>query len=175
MQFIEKIKEQIRTQRISVVMKANSSMICLYWTIGKAILEKQEEEGWGAKVIDRMAKDLKEAFPDLSGFSPRNIKYMRKFALCWPDYEFVQRVVAQIPWRTNITLLDKLKEQEERIWYAEKTIENGFYIDLLRNMLETQLSKLVSENRKIAVRHTNDFIENVNKIIEILKKDISKT
>ena len=175
MQFIEKIKEQIRTQRISVVMKANSSMICLYWTIGKAILEKQEEEGWGAKVIDRMAKDLKEAFPDLSGFSPRNIKYMRKFALCWPDYEFVQRVVAQIPWRTNITLLDKLKEQEERIWYAEKTIENGFYIDLLRNMLETQLSKLVSENRKIAVRHTNDFIENVNKIIEILKKDISET
>ena len=175
MQFIEKIKERIRTQRISVVMKANSSMICLYWAIGRAILEKQEEEGWGAKVIDRMAKDLKEAFPDLSGFSPRNIKYMRKFALCWPDYEFVQRVVAQIPWRTNITLLDKLKEQEERIWYAEKTIENGFYIDLLRNMLETQLSKLVSENRKIAVRHTNDFIENVNKIIEILKKDISKT
>ena len=114
MQFIEKIKEQIRMQRISVVMKANSSMICLYWTIGKAILEKQEEEGWGAKVIDRMAKDLKEAFPDMSGFSPRNIKYMRKFALCWPDYEIVQRVVAQIPWRTNRTLLDKLDTAESR-------------------------------------------------------------
>ena len=175
LEFIEKIKMEIQKQRVSIVMKANAGMICLYWNIGKDILAKQEEEGWGAKVIDRMAKDLKEAFPDMSGFSPRNIKYMRKFALCWPDYEFVQRVVAQIPWRTNITLLDKLKEQEERIWYAEKTIENGFYIDLLRNMLETQLSKLVSENRKIAVRHTNDFIENVNKIIEILKKDISKT
>ena len=139
MQFIEKIKEQIRTQRISVVMKANSSMICLYWTIGKAILEKQEEEGWGAKVIDRMAKDLKEAFPDMSGFSPRNIKYMRKFALCWPDYEIVQRVVAQIPWRTNITLLDKLKEQEERIWYAEKTIENGWSSTILELQIQSKL------------------------------------
>ncbi len=139
MQFIEKIKEQIRTQRISVVMKANSSMICLYWTIGKAILEKQEEEGWGAKVIDRMAKDLKEAFPDMSGFSPRNIKYMRKFALCWPDYEIVQRVVAQIPWRTNITLLDKLKEQEERIWYADKTIENGWSKTILELQIQSRL------------------------------------
>ena len=139
MQFIEKIKEQIRIQRISVVMKANSSMICLYWTIGKAILEKQEEEGWGAKVIDRMAKDLKEAFPDMSGFSPRNIKYMRKFALCWTDYEIVQRVVAQIPWRTNITLLDKLKEQEERIWYAEKTIENGWSKTILELQIQSRL------------------------------------
>ena len=139
MQFIEKIKEQIQMQRISVVMKANSSMICLYWTIGKAILEKQEEEGWGAKVIDRMAKDLKEAFPDMSGFSPRNIKYMRKFALCWPDYEIVQRVVAQLPWRTNITLLDKLREQEERIWYAEKTIENGWSKTILELQIQSRL------------------------------------
>lgn len=62
-------------------------MICLYWHIGKEILQKQEKEGWGAKIIDRMSKDLKEAFPDMSGFSPRNIKYMRKFAACWPDFE----------------------------------------------------------------------------------------
>ena len=95
LQFIEEIKNEIRKQRISVVLNANSSMICLYWNIGKAILEKQEQEGWGAKVIDRMAKDLKEKFPDMSGFSPRNIKYMRKFAECWPDFEIVQQVVAQ--------------------------------------------------------------------------------
>ena len=77
--FIEAIKKEIENQRLKVVLNANSSMICLYWNIGKAILQKQEEEGWGAKVIDRMAKDLKDAFPDMSGFSPRNIKYMRKF------------------------------------------------------------------------------------------------
>ena len=111
MQFIEEIKTQIQTRRLSVVLNANSSMICLYWTIGKAILDKQQAEGWGAKVIDRMAKDLKEAFPEMTGFSPRNIKYMRKFAECWLDYELVQQVVAQIPWRTNRALLEKLDAQ----------------------------------------------------------------
>lgn len=82
LQFIEEIKKEIQKQRVSVVMNANTSMICLYWNIGRAILKKQEEEGWGAKVIDRMSKDLKIAFPEMSGFSTRNIKYMRKFAQC---------------------------------------------------------------------------------------------
>ena len=78
LEFIEEIKKEIQHQRLTVVLNANSSMICLYWHIGKEILQKQEKEGWGAKIIDRMSKDLKEAFPDMSGFSPRNIKYMRK-------------------------------------------------------------------------------------------------
>ncbi|MGN1314674.1 MAG: YhcG family protein [Lachnospiraceae bacterium] len=137
--FIEEIKKEIQNQRIAVVLNANSSMICLYWNIGKAILQKQEEEGWGAKVIDRMAKDLKDAFPDMSGFSPRNIKYMRKFAECWPDFEIVQQVVAQIPWRTNRKLLDKLDTQEERIWYAYKTIKNGWSSTVLDLQIQSKL------------------------------------
>ena len=137
--FIEAIKKEIENQRLKVVLNANSSMISLYWNIGKAILQKQEEEGWGAKVIDRMAKDLKDAFPDMSGFSPRNIKYMRKFAECWPDFEIVQRVVAQIPWRTNRMLLDKLDTQEERIWYAHKTIENGWSSTILDLQIQSKL------------------------------------
>ena len=137
--FIEAIKKEIENQRLKVVLNANSSMICLYWNIGKAILQKQEEEGWGAKVIDRMAKDLKDAFPDMSGFSPRNIKYMRKFAECWPDFEIVQQVVAQIPWRTNRMLLDKLDTQEERIWYAHKTIENGWSSTILDLQIQSRL------------------------------------
>ena len=68
LQFIEEIKKEIQKQRVSVVMNANTSMICLYWNIGRAILKKQEEEGWGAKVIDRMSKDLKIAFPEMFGF-----------------------------------------------------------------------------------------------------------
>lgn len=137
--FIEVIKEQIHKQRVSIVLNANSSMICLYWNLGKAILQKQTEEGWGSKVIDRIAKDLKKAFPDMSGFSPRNIKYMRKFAECWPDYEFVQRVVAQIPWRSNISLLDKLSDEESRIWYAYKTIENGWSKTILDMQIRNKL------------------------------------
>ena len=139
LQFIEEIKNEIRRQRVSVVLNANSSMICLYWNIGKAILEKQEKEGWGAKVIDQMAKDLKDAFPDMSGFSPRNIKYMRKFADCWPNYEIVQRVVAQIPWRTNIKLLDKVDNEESRLWYAHKTIENGWSSTVLELQIQNGL------------------------------------
>lgn len=99
--FIDDIKNEIRNQRIKIVLNANSSLICLYWKIGKSILQKQEEEGWRAKVIDCMAKDIGDAFPDMSGFSLRNIKYMRKFAKCWLDYEIVPQVEAQIPWRTN--------------------------------------------------------------------------
>lgn len=139
LQFIEEIKNEIRRQRISVILNANSGMICLYWNIGKAILEKQEKEGWGAKVIDQMAKDLKDAFPDMSGFSPRNIKYMRKFAECWPNYEIVQRVVAQIPWRTNIKLLDKVDNEESRLWYAYKTIENGWSSTVLELQIQNGL------------------------------------
>ena len=139
LKFIEEVKFVFQKQRISVVLNANSSLICLYWNIGRTILKKQEEEGWGAKIIDRMAKDLKDAFPEMSGFSPRNIKYMRRFAESWPDYEIVQRVVVQIPWRTNISLIDKLKDEENRIWYAYKVIENGWSKTILDLQIESRL------------------------------------
>lgn len=114
-------------------------MVVMYWNIGKSIVERQKSEGWGSKVIDRMSHDLKEEFPDMAGFSPRNLKYMKKFAEAWPDFEIVQRTVAQIPWRSNIALLDKLKEPELRLWYAEKTIENGFGKDMLVFQIESKL------------------------------------
>lgn len=123
--FIEKIKSTIKAQRISIVLKANSEMICLYWKIGKGILDKQEKDGWGAKVIDRISKDLKDAFPDMSGFSPRNLRNMKQFAECWPDFSIWQQVVANLPWRSNCILMSKLENQETRIWYAQKAIENG--------------------------------------------------
>ncbi len=137
--FLKEIKEQIRHERFKTVMSANKSMILMYWNIGKAILEQQDNQGWGAKVIDRMSYDLKEAFPDMSGFSPRNLKYMRKFAENWQDLLIVQRTVAQIPWRSNITLLDKIKDPKIRLWYAEKTIENGFGKDMLVFQIESKL------------------------------------
>jgi predicted nuclease of restriction endonuclease-like (RecB) superfamily len=75
----------------------------------------------------------------MSGFSPRNIKYMRKFAECWPDFEIVQRVVAQIPWRSNITLMDKLKDEESRVWYAQKILENGWSKSILELQIQSRL------------------------------------
>jgi predicted nuclease of restriction endonuclease-like (RecB) superfamily len=105
--FIKEIKDRIINKRIETVLAANSVLVQLYWEIGNAILTRQQNEGWGTKVIDRMSYDLKTAFPDMRGFSPRNLKYMRKFSEAWPDKEIVQRTVAQIPWRSNITLLGK--------------------------------------------------------------------
>jgi predicted nuclease of restriction endonuclease-like (RecB) superfamily len=137
--FIKQIKDTITQQRLKTFLAANTSMIMLYWKLGHAILEQQRNEGWGAKVIDRMSFDLKREFPDMSGFSPRNLKYMKRFAEEWPDVELVQRTVALIPWRSNITLLDKLKEPELRLWYAQRTIENGFGKDMLVFQIETQL------------------------------------
>jgi len=138
-EFIENLKQRVAKERLKSIISANSSMIVMYWDIGKSILERQQKEGWGTKVIDRMSFDLKEAFPGMKGFSPRNLKYMRKFAETWNNIEIVQRTVAQIPWRSNITLMDKLKDQELRLWYAEKTIELGMGKDMLVFQIESQL------------------------------------
>ncbi len=137
--FIESIKKEIQKQRVAVILDANASMIRLYWTIGYAILEKQEQEGWGTRVIDRMAQDLKEAFPEMTGFSPRNIKYMRKFAQSWQSFPIVQQVITQIPWRSNIVLLDKLDDEQSRIWYAQKTLEHGWSSSVLELQIQGRL------------------------------------
>ncbi len=137
--FIKYIKDTIAKARVKTVLSANASMIMLYWEIGNAILERQANEGWGAKVIDRISYDIKSEFPDVKGYSSRNLKYMKKFADEWRDKELVQRTVALIPWRSNITLLDKLKDPELRLWYAQKTIENGFGKDMLVFQIDTKL------------------------------------
>lgn len=93
--------------------------------IGQIILAFYGEEGWGAKVIDRLAFDLREAFPDKDGFSSRNLKYMRAFAVAWPKEPIVQRVVARLPWGQNLTLLERLDDPATRIWYAEQVIAHG--------------------------------------------------
>lgn len=90
------------------------------------ILQQQKKEGWGAKVIDRLAADLKSEFPDLKGLSLRNLKYMRVFAEAWPFFGIVQQLAAQLPWGHHQVLLDKIKNPEQRLFYLQKTIENGW-------------------------------------------------
>jgi predicted nuclease of restriction endonuclease-like (RecB) superfamily len=150
-EFINDIKESIKQERLKIVITANSSMIMLYWNIGNKILEKQQAEGWGAKVIDRLSKDLKDAFPEMQGFSSRNLKYMRKFAECWSDFRTMQRIVAQIPWRSNIVLLDKLEDMESRLWYAGKLIENGWS----KEILDIQISTKLIERQGNAINNFN--------------------
>jgi len=161
--FILAIKSQITKQRVRSLITANSEMILLYWYIGKSILDKQKTEGWGSKVIDRMAYDIKDMFPEMSGFSSRNLKYMRKFAECWPEIEIVQRCVAQIPWRTNITLLDKLNDNRLRLWYAQKVVEEGMGRDMLVLQIESQLHD-----------RQGSLVNNFTQTLPPLKSDLTK-
>ena len=105
--FLLEVKRLVSTSRTRALVAASSGMTLMYWRIGRMILDRQDALKWGAKVIDRLSHDLKNAFPGMAGFSPRNLKYMRKFAEAWPDVEIVQRTVALVSWRTNISLMDK--------------------------------------------------------------------
>ncbi|MGE0824883.1 MAG: YhcG family protein [Candidatus Binatia bacterium] len=129
------IKQRIQQGRLQTVLAANSAMVLLYWDIGRTILERQGQEGWGAKVIDRLAADLRRAFPDMRGLSPRNLKYMRAFAAAWTDRSIVQQLAAQIPWFHNCVLLDRVTDPNQREWYIRRTIEHGWS----RNILALQI------------------------------------
>lgn len=137
--FFRDLKEQIRSAQLKAALAVNQQLIVLYWRIGKEILHRQKNEGWGAKVIERLARDLKLEFPEMSGFSPRNLKYMRQYAEAYTDEEFVHQLGAQIPWRHNCMLLEKVKDPEQRAWYIKKTIENGWSRNVLAHQIETDL------------------------------------
>ena len=128
---LQNIKARISSTRLKTVLAANAEMILLYWDIGTVIVQKQKDEGWGARVIDRLSGDLKEAFPEMKGISPRSLKYMRAFAQAWPDKTIVQDVLAQITWYHNIALLEKVKDENIRIWYARAVKEYGWSHNIL--------------------------------------------
>lgn len=136
---LDDLKARIRTAQIRAALSVNRELVLLYWGIGRRILDAQRTEGWGAQVIDRLAVDLRSAFPDMKGFSPRNVKYMRAFAEAWPEEPIVQQVVAQIPWGHNVRLLDKLTNPDERLWYARATVEHGWSRNHLVIQIESRL------------------------------------
>ncbi len=138
-EWLADLRHRIHHARQSATLAVNRELIALYWQIGQDILVRQEAQGWGAKVIDRLAHDLRSAFPDMKGFSPRNLKYMRAFAHAWPDKEFVQGVLAPLPWYHQIALLDKLKTAEERRWYLHKALENNWSRNVLVMQIESGL------------------------------------
>jgi len=138
-EWVKEVKERVRSTQQKAVFAANSAMITMYWQIGRDILERQVRQGWGAKVVDRLAADLRREFPEMKGFSSRNLKYMRLFAEAWTDELFVQRVVAQIPWGHNLEILTKLKSYEEREWYVKADIEYGWSRPVLVHQIELRL------------------------------------
>ncbi|UOG74334.1 DUF1016 N-terminal domain-containing protein [Hymenobacter tibetensis] len=132
--FLAELKTHIGDAQVRAALAVNSELVQLYWRIGHQILQHQRQQGWGAKVIEQLPQDLRHEFPEASGFSSRNLKYMRAFAQAWPDALIVQQLVAQIPWGYNVGLLDKVADPAERAWYVHQTIEQGWS----RNVLAAQ-------------------------------------
>lgn len=160
--FLEGLKNRIRQAQVKAALSVNRELIALYWHIGRSIVERQRAEGWGRSVVDRLAMDLQQEFPGMTGFSPRNVWRMRAFYLAWTEEVLAQsaresgrpippqlvaeldgqslpRAVAEIPWGHNVWLLEKLKDPAVRLWYARKTVENGWSRAMLTHWIESDL------------------------------------
>lgn len=136
---LDDIKTRIRTAQVRAGLAVNRELVLLYWSIGREILVRQQREGWGAKVIDSLARDLHQSFPEMKGLSPRNLRYMRAFAEAWPEEPIVQAALAQITWYHNLALLEKIQSGEERLWYAQQTTIHGWSRNVLVLQIESDL------------------------------------
>jgi predicted nuclease of restriction endonuclease-like (RecB) superfamily len=138
-ELLASVTEHVSLGHRRAVAAANTELLAAYWAIGRAILERQHEEGYGTKVIDRLSADLRERFPDARSYSPRNLKCMRAFATAWPDWEVVQESLARLPWYHQIALIEKLDRPDLRLWYAAAALDHGWSRDVLAVKIEGRL------------------------------------
>lgn len=132
---LKNIQERIQTAQVRAAVAVNQELILLYWGIGREILSRQAQEGWGKNVIPCLSRNLASEFPAMKGLSPRNLGYMKAFAETWPEESILQQLVAKLPWSHNVRLLDHVKDSRERQWYAQAAIERGWS----RNVLVIQI------------------------------------
>ena len=144
--FLEELKDRIRSAQVRAAIAVNSELVLLYWNIGRRIVAAQRAEGWGEKVVPRLSVDLIRAFPEMKGFSPRNLNYMLAFARAWPEEPILQQLVAKLPWGHNVRLLDGIDDPQVRRWYAEQTLANGWS----RNVLSLQVKAKLHERQGAA-------------------------
>lgn len=144
---LEDLKTRIRTSQLKAAVRVNEELIKLYWHIGKTIIDRQQKEKWGSNVIERLAKDLQNSFPGVQGFSRSNIFRMRAFYLTYEKVAQAARQILddppgfclQIPWWHNVILIEKLDKNEQREWYAKKTIECGWSRSILETWIKNDL------------------------------------
>jgi len=137
--FLRSLKHRIRSAQAKAALSVNQELILLYWQIGGEVLQRQQKNQWGTQVIERLARDLRREFPDMKGFSPRNLAYMKAFAEAYPDERILQQLAAKIPWFHNCTLLEKVKDSERRLWYIQQTIQNGWSRSALISQIDGSL------------------------------------
>ena len=136
---LDSIKAHIRAARLRAATAVNAEVVLLYWHVGWEILKRQDAQGWGTKVVDRLSRDLTREYSDMRGWSPRNLRYMQAFARTWPEESIVKQAVSQLPWRQNIILMERVKKTAEREWYARQAAEHGWTRDVLVHQIESRL------------------------------------
>lgn len=137
--WLTELKERVRRAQLSASLSVNRELIVLYWSIGRDILARQAAQGWGSKVVSRLSHDLRVAFPDMKGFSERNLLSMRSLAETWPDEEIVKQLVSLLPWGHNIRLMQKVQDPDQRLWYLRKALEHGWSRDMLVTWIDSDL------------------------------------
>ena len=162
--FLVDIKNKIKLSQQKTFSSVNQEMIGLYFNIGSIIDTRQKKLGWGAKVIDKLSFDILKEFPDMKGFSSRNIKRMLRFYKEYSDESSkVPLLVAQIPWTHNIILIEKIKDKNLRYWYMQKVLENGWSKDILSLMIKSEVHKregnLVSNFKDVLPQNSSDLVQ----------------
>lgn len=137
--FLASLKQRIQTAQLRASLAVNQELVLLYWGIGKDILARQQKDGWGTRVIERLSKDLRSEFPGMQGLSPRNLGYMKAFAEAWTDESILQAALAKLTWYHNLTLLEKVKPPKERLWYAQQALAHGWSRNILVFHIESKL------------------------------------
>ena len=172
--FFEQLKNRVRLAQLKASLAVNSELIQLYWDIGKSIVEKQEQEGWRAQIIEKLCKDLQHAFPGIQGFSRTNVFRMRIFYLAYKN-RVPQAVglendlpIVKISWGHNVLLLEKVKDFQERLWYVEQTIEHGLSRAALEDWIK---SKAYKRHGKAITNFTQQLPEPHSKLAQETLKD----
>jgi len=145
---LTEIKDSIRHAQVRAGQYVNHAMIELYWHIGKTITERQETEGWGKSVVERLSQDLKLEFPNTEGFSTQNLWYMRQFYLTYHKLPFLQQLAGEIPWMHNVLIMSKIKEEKEQQFYLEATAKYGWSREILRNQIKANAYKVLQTDQK---------------------------
>ena len=136
----EQLKSDILQSQLRASLSVTKELTLLYWRTGKMLSYLISREGRGTKILERLSRDLKNEFPDVSGFSSRNLWYMKKFASFYPD-GITAAAAAVIPWGHNMLMLDRIDNPEERAWYIQKIIENGWSRSILETWIDGKLYK----------------------------------
>ncbi|MDR2896040.1 MAG: PDDEXK nuclease domain-containing protein [Propionibacteriaceae bacterium] len=146
-EWLEAVKRRVHATQVQAIRSANREIIRLYWSVGRDILERQEREGWGTKVIRRFSRDMTAEFPGMRGWSPTNLKYMRMFAQAWHEEDSIgQQLADQLPWGHVMVLLDKFKDDTERfVWYAQEAVGNGWSRAVLNYQIQVELRERVGK------------------------------